>query len=283
MRRMRSLRAKAKALRTSLTDFLRPMQIPLHSAHTCFFLILSLFPALLLFLGLLRYTGYGVQDLMDMLEGFLPATLLPVVESLVDASYRHTSGTVISVSVLAALWSASKGTYGLLQGLNAISDADNSRPYWRIRGLSVLYTFLLLVGLVCTLVVHVFGNAVIDYLWMTTNPTVMRILSLIDLRFLVLLLLQALLFTVMYAFLPGRHQTVRSCLPGALLASIGWAVYSRLFSVYVDYFTVYTNIFGSIYALALGMLWLYFCISILFYGGAFNRFLVFRREQRANA
>jgi len=54
---------------------------------------------------------------------------------------------------------------------------------------------------------------------------------------------------------------------------LGWLTFSRLFSVYVTHFSRYSNIFGSIYGLALGMLWLYFCISILFYGAACNRWL----------
>lgn len=274
MKSIRNLLNKCK----TVTDYLRPMDIPLHSAHTGFFLVLSLFPSLLLLLGLLRYTDYGVKDLMDLLEGILPQSLLPTVEPLVEASYKHSSGAVVSVSVLAALWSASRGTYGLFWGLSAVYGIENRRPYWRSRGVSVVYTFLFLVALVMTLVIHVFGNAIVDYLWMTTRPGVMWLLNLIDLRFILLLVLQALLFCIMYALLPGQKLGLRGNMPGAALASLGWSVYSRLFSIYVEYFTVYTNIFGSIYALALGMLWLYFCISILFYGGAFNRYLAERKS-----
>lgn len=277
MRFFRSLYEKSK----KVADFLRPMQIPLHSAHTGFFIILSLFPAILLFLGLLRYTDYGVSDLMNLLEGILPQSLLPTVEALLTVSYSHSTGAVVSVSVLAMLWSSSKGTYGLLQGLNAVYGIEDRRPYWRVRGISIVYTFLFLVGLVVTLVVNVFGNAIIDYLWMTTHPPILRLLSLIDTHLFLLLLLQSILFTVIYALLPGKRNGIRASLPGALLASVGWSVYSRLFSVYVEYFTAYTNIFGSIYALALGMLWLYFCISILLYGGAFNRYLAERKAKKA--
>lgn len=277
MRFLRSQIEKGK----QYADFLRPMQIPLHSAHTGFFVILSLFPSILLFLGLLRYTDYDVGDLMNLLEGILPQSLLPTVEALLTVSYSHSTGAVVSVSVLAMLWSASKGTYGLLQGLNAVYGIEDRRPYWRIRGISIVYTFLFLVGLVATLVVHVFGNAILDYLWMTTHPPIMRLLSMIDLHLILLLLLQSVLFTVIFALLPGKRNGIRASLPGALLASVGWSVYSRLFSVYVEYFTAYTNIFGSIYAIALGMLWLYFCISILFYGGAFNRYLAEKKAKKA--
>lgn len=260
-----------------LIRWLRPMQIPLHSARTSFFLILSLFPSLLLLLGLLRYTSYGVQELMDLVEGILPQSLTGIVQALVETSYRHSSGVVVSVSVLAALWSASKGTYGLLCGLNAVYGVAERRGYWRSRSISVVYTFGFLLVLVLTLVLHVFGTSLLDYLWMTTIPALLAVMNLVDLRFFLLLGLQTVLFTILYALLPSRRNRMRQSLPGAVLASLCWSVCSGLFSVYVQFFTGYTNIFGSVYALALGMLWLYFCINILFYGGAFNRFLAERR------
>lgn len=265
-----------------LALWLRPMQIPLHSARTSFFLILSLFPSLLLLLGLLRYTSYGADELLALLDGLLPHSLIGIVEALVNASYRHSSGMVISVSVLAALWSASKGTYGLLEGLNAVYGITEHRGYWRSRSISVFYTFLFLLALVLTLVLHVFGNTVLDFLQMTTIPALMLVMRLVDLKFILLLVLQTALFTVLYALLPGRRNRLRRCIPGALVASLCWSVYSGLFSIYVAHFASYTNIFGSIYALALGMLWLYFCIGILFYGGAFNRWLMERKNEKSS-
>ena len=253
--------------------FLRPMQLPLHSAYTSFFLILSLFPSLLLLLGVLRYTELEVADLIDFMEGFLPESLLPTATMLVQSSYRHSSSTVVSLSVLAALWSASRGMYGLLRGLQAVYGVGIQSGYWKKRVISVLYTVSFLAVLILTLVLYVFGNAILDYLWMMTHPLLMGLMNVIDLRFVLLLLLQTALFSAMYALLTGTRRQIRSCLPGAVLASLGWLTFSRLFSLYVTHFSRYTNIFGSIYALALGMLWLYFCISILFYGAAFNRWL----------
>ena len=259
--------------------FLRPMHIPLHSAYACFFLILSLFPGLLLLLGILRYTTIGINDLMALLSGWLPGSLMPTIQALTEASYHHSSGMVISISVIAALYSASRGMFGILGGLHAIYAPGKEKGYWLRKAISIAYTAVFLLLLMATLALHIFGNAILDYLWMTTDPTLMTLLSIVDFRSLLLLVLLSSLFAAMYALLPGKHSRLRSSLPGAAAAAVGWLVFSRLFSVYVDYFTMYTNIYGSIYALALGMLWLYFCICIFFYGGALNRWLQKCREQ----
>lgn len=249
------------------------MGIPVHSAYTGFFLILSLFPALMLLLGLLKYTHVRLEDLQDFLAGFLPQALLPTAQSLLKASYRGSSGAVVSVSALTALWSASRGMLGLVRGLEAVYGRRPERGYWRQRIICVVYTFLFLVVLTLTLIAHIFGTAILDYLLMTTDPVLMVLMSIVDLRFLLLLLLQTALFTAMYALLSGQRRRLRDCFPGAVAASLGWLVFSKAFSVYVEHFSGYSNIFGSIYALALGMLWLYFCICIVFYGSALNRIL----------
>ena len=74
----------------------------------------------------------------------------------------------------------------------------------------------------------------------------------------------------MFVVLPNCKNTLKDSLPGALLAAFGWLVFSDLYSVYVTYFSGYASTFGSVYAVALSMLWLYFCICILFYGGVLN-------------
>ena len=255
-----------------IAGFLRPMAIPLHSAYTAFFLILSLFPALTILLNWLSYAQISLPALLDFLDGYLPGPLLSTAEDLIRSSHRHRSGAILSLSVPATLWSASRGMFGILSGLGAVYGRQTEGGYWRRRSISVLYTALFLVVLVLTLVLHIFGTSLLDFLSMTTDPVVLVVMRLVDLRFVLLLLLQTALFTAMYALLSGRRRRARDCFSGAVIASLGWMIFSRIFSVYMTYFTNYSNIFGSIYALVLGMLWLYFCICILFYGSAWNRY-----------
>ena len=73
-----------------------------------------------------------------------------------------------------------------------------------------------------------------------------------------------------------RQRSFRDSLPGALLASAGWLSFSNLYSIYVERFAHLTNVYGSIYAISLSMLWLYCCMAIVFYGGALNRLLMGR-------
>ena len=252
---------------------MKEKQIPLHAAYAGYFIVLSVFPALLMLLSILRYTGIQVENLIDLLRDFLPQALMETAEELVYSTYFNSSGRVLGLSALTALWSASRGVYGVLRGLNAVYDVWENRGYLYTRGISAIYTFLLGLVLLLTLVLHVFGNTILNWLTMVDNAVVIFLMDLVDLRFFLLLILQSLIFTLMFMVLPNQRNRFLDSLPGGILSSIGWLVFSDIFSIYVENFNSYANIYGSVYAVALCLLWLYCCLSILFYGGALNHYL----------
>lgn len=249
------------------------LNIPFRAAYGAYFLILSMFPALLLILSCLRYTGLTVQDLTGVLGYVLPEALVETAEELIYNTYRNATSAVTGVSVLTLLWSSSKGVYGLLTGLNAVYEVQEDRGYVYTRGISVLYAVLFLAVLVLTLVLHVFGNAIVDLIYGIQNPIIMFLADLIDLHGIVLLAVQTLLFTAVYMVLPNKRNGFWNSLPGAMFSAVGWAVFSSVYSIYVTHFSRISNIYGSVYAVAISMLWLYFCICILLYGGALNKYV----------
>lgn len=264
------LLGKAMALIQALAD----MHISVYAAHAGYFLVLAVFPMLVLLLGMVRYAGLDVQTLIAVLEGVIPEALMPAAQKLIVSTYRSTTGTLLSLSALTGLWSASRGIYGVLTGLNAIYGVTENRGYIYTRSVSVLYTFAFLLVLLLTLVLHVFGTTIISLLPVHSEPVLQLISEVVDLRFFLLLFIQTALFTAMFMAFPNRKNKLMDSLPGALLSSIGWLVFSDLYSTYVEHFHSYANIYGSVYAVALSMLWLYCCISIVFYGGALNRYLM---------
>ena len=263
----------------SILEFLRPMRISVHSAYTAFFLILSVFPASMILVGVLGYTSLEVEDVLSLVAQVVPEPLLPLARRLLSGAFEGTSAPLLSISAVTAIWSASRGILGLKEGLNAVYGVKERRGYLVTRGISMFYTVLFVAMLVLTLVLNVFGTTILDYLHMTTNPVLLFLMDVIDFRFFLLLLLQTALFTAMYAALPDRKLGLWESFPGAIVASLGWLIFSNLFSLYVEHYPRYANIFGSLYAAALTMLWLYFCIMIVFCGGVINRYLMEKRNK----
>ena len=264
----------------SFMDYMSSLRIGINGSSTCYFIVLSLFPFLLLILSLLRYTGLEVEHLTILLSRILPKTMMPSVERLVVSTYRSSSGTLVSISAVISLWTASRGVYGILLGLNGVYHVEEDRSLFYTRVVSVLYTFAFLVVLLLTLVLNVFGDIIMEHI-SAEKGALWFLDQAINLRFSVMLLMQTLLFTAVYMVFPNKHNRFRESLPGAVLTSLGWLVVSNLFSIYMEYFPNYANIYGSMTGIALGMLWLYICINIVFYGGVLNHHLAQFYKKRA--
>jgi membrane protein len=80
-------------------------------------------------------------------------------------------------------------------------------------------------------------------------------------------------FMGLYRLLPDRRSSFLRQWPGALVAAIGWIVVSVACSLFMDGFTSFSYVYGSMAGIMIVLLWLYFCMSMVFYGAEFNFFL----------
>ena len=261
-----------------MASYIQSLDIPTHAANAGFFIILSVFPALILVLSLLRYTGLQVSSLVEVLASVIPNPLMPTIQRLVLSTYENSSGALVGVSALTAVWSASRGVYGLLKGLNTVYGVSEDRSWVYTRFISILYTFLFFGLLLLTLVLHVFGGTLLELLPISRSRLLRILTGIVDFRVVLLLIIQTAVFSLIFAFLPNGRNRIRDTIPGALMASLGWLTISALFSVYVEKFASLRNIYGSVYTVALGMLWLYLCLSLIFYSAAFNQYTEDRKK-----
>ena len=250
------------------------LDVPVYAANAAYFIILSAFPMVMLLLNILSYTTLSGGALLEILEQVIPEALMPPVSRLLNGMFASSSTTLVSVSALATLWASSRGVYGILVGLNRIYGVQEDRGYIFTRLLSLVYTFLFLLVLLLTLALHVFGQTILAQIPHTDSRAIQFVMEIISSRFLVLLVIQTAVFTAMFMFLPNRRNKLLTSLPGALLASLGWLLFSDVFSIYVSHFGNYSTIYGSLSAVAIAMLWLYTCMAIVFYGGAINKYLM---------
>ncbi|MBR2047676.1 MAG: YihY/virulence factor BrkB family protein [Oscillospiraceae bacterium] len=249
------------------------MQIPVYAANACYFFVLSIFPILLIVLSLVPYLPYSARDLLELLEQVVPSALMGMVETVIVHIYYSSSHAVLGLSAVVSVWSSSKAIYGILTGLNHIYGVREDRSILYTRLLSFGYTFVFLGLLVLTLVLQVFGPVVMSWLDLGDSLLVGLLGQIIDLRAVVMLTIQIVIFTAIYMVLPNRRNRFFDSLPGAAVAAVGWQVFSWAFSFYVENLGNQVSLYGSVYAIALGMLWLYCCMSILLFGGGVNRLI----------
>ena len=249
-------------------------EITVYAAQASFFIVTAFFPFIMLLLTLIQFLpNVGKSDLLSVMVQIMPKMLHSLIVSIVDDLYIKSPGTILSVTALTALWSASKGMLGIERGLNRIYGDFKHRNYVLQRLLCSLYTLLFMLVCVMSLVLLIFGKN-IERLLFRFLPVFAPAASLIiSLRSLFALAVFLLTFVGLYTIVPSRKQKPRQQLPGAVFTAVGWLAFSYAFSIYFTHFSNFSYMYGSLTAIVLLMLWLYICICILFIGAELNGFL----------
>lgn len=89
---------------------------------------------------------------------------MAVFEYLTNDLYADRSFAILSFSIIATLWSASKGLHSVLYGLNKVAGAEETRPWLHRRLLCMMYTLVTLAALILTLLLNVFGKRILAFL-----------------------------------------------------------------------------------------------------------------------
>ena len=242
-----------------------------YSAQAAFFIIISLFPFIMLLLSIVRYFPFQESTVMRVFTQIFPSALHSLVLSVIEQIYNATasSGTLISITAATALWSAAKGFLAIMRGLNTVYNSNETRNYLFLRFTAAIYTLIFAIMLIASMVLFVFGNRL--YLWIQLKIPVLQEMALliISLRTIVGLFTLIVFFLVIYVMIPNRKTKVVHALPGATLCAAGWMGFSFAFSYYIDH-SNFSSMYGSLTTIVLFMLWMYFCMYILFIGAEIN-------------
>ena len=248
------------------------------AAHAAFFIILSFIPCIILLFSLLQFTSIDKVTITVMIQKMLPREMQTFFAGIIRDAYNRTASTV-SLSALATVWSAGRGMMALTQGLQWIAGIKESRNYFAVRFRAALYTVVMLLSISVFLLLGVFGNALLNLIAVRFPIATYAVEMIIDIKNVFLLLFATVIFALIYRFMPGNEILLSQNLPGAVVSSLGWFLFSHAFSVYVDDFSGFSNMYGSLTALILLMLWLYFGMYITLIGAEFNQLLAKRREK----
>ena len=265
----------------AFTTKLRDDSISAFASQAAFFTILAIFPFLMFLLTLLNYLPFSIDDLGLLANSIIPESITTLLQTILNELIQKSSGTLLSVSVIAALWSASNGIVALSKGLNAVYHHKETRNYFILRGISAFYTLVFAILLILMLVLLVFGNQLYEFIMIQLPIFRNLAMMVLNLRSLFTMAILTLFFLMVYLVLPNRKSSFFRELPGAIIAAGGWLLFSYLFSYYIDNMGNYSYTYGSLAAIAISMLWLYFCMFILFIGAALFMFVMMKRLENA--
>lgn len=247
-----------------------------YAAQAAYFFVLSMIPIILLLLTMVQFTSLTKDYIMTAVLQAFPTTVEGLIESIVDQVYSQ-SGTTIPITLLVALWSAGRGVLSITTGLNCVYESRETRNYIYLRIRASLYTVIFLIAIILSLALSVFGNRIAIML-NEHFPVLIRLTDLlIRSRTLITLCVLTLFWDLVYKYLPNRKNigktTMKKQLPGAIFTACAWQIISFIFSIYLDIFTGFTTMYGSLTMIILIMLWLYMCMYVILLGGEVNAIL----------
>ena len=242
-----------------------------YAAQSAFFFVLSLIPIILLLMTMVQYTPLTKGDVMKAVTEVFPKTVTPFLISIINEVYSQ-SKAIIPVTILVALWSAGRGVLAITSGLNCIYQSKETRNYVYLRLRSSVYTLLFLLVIISCLLLAVFGNRISIFVEMNVPVLQKAVEFLFRIRTSLTVGVMMLFCMLLYRFLPDvkiktkwKHQ-----IPGSVFSAIGWQIISLIFSVYLDIFEGFSTMYGSLTTIVLVMLWLYFCMYMILFGGVIN-------------
>lgn len=255
---------------TSLIKRFKDDEVAAMSAQLAYSLLLAFLPFLIFLLTVVGFTTLKSSDVLSYLTGIMPRESLKLIEKTVVEVTDVKNGDLLSFSLIATLWAATGGIKAVIHCLNKAYDESEKRGFIKIQLLSVFFTVGIVVVLVSTMTLLVFGNVIGDYLSCCYKFSNAVKLLWDIMRYVILVLVMVFIFAVIYHYTPSRRLTIREIIPGALFSTGGWIIISIGFSFYVDNFANYSRLYGGIAAIFILMVWIYLSSMILLIGGEIN-------------
>lgn len=244
--------------------------ISTYAASASFFIMSSLLPLMMLIFSVLSYTPLQVGQLIELVSGLIPASLQSLFQ-LITEDLMRVNVAALSLSAVAVLWTAGKSMLGLVDGLNAIAEVNDTRNFVFKRVVCITYMLVLILMLVISMLLSVFGQWIHARLLNVLPKLAVIFALLLKQKGIMLLLIVTVVLVLIYTVFPGKRMRFYMQIPGAVFTALGWSLSTRLFSLYVDYFPSASALYGSLGVFVVAMLWLYLSMYIIFLGAVINR------------
>jgi membrane protein len=245
------------------------------AAALSYYFLLALFPLLLFLTAMLGYFAESGTALRKNLLGYLgrvaPRSASELIYTTVNEISRDAGGGKLSFGLLAALWFASYGMGAISETLNAAYGVRESRPWWRVRFLSLGLTAALAVLIISALALMLYGGEIGEGMAERFGLGAAFTSAWNILQWPIVLSFVLFAFALIYYFAPDlHHQKWYWITPGSLTGVVLWLFASFCFRGYLRYFDRYSVTYGSLGAVIILLLWFYLTGAAILVGGKVN-------------
>lgn len=245
------------------------------AAEATYYLILAMVPFLVFVVNVLLFFAAAQLDTviayLQYLPGEAPTTLTPIVEQIVAGRSR----AVLSVGLLFALWSSSKGMDTLIRATDqAFGTQKNSQSWFVVKLKSVLFTLMIVGTMLASLGLTVFGNALVKFVsrifFIDKGLLLLWQVATYFIPFVAMVIAIAVFYRYAPRFVAHEGRTPwRYTLTSAGIVTTLWLIMTAGYGYYVGNIANMGATYGSLVGLMILFIWLNFTSVILVMGAEF--------------
>ncbi len=242
------------------------------ASSIAFYTILSIFPALLIFISVsgVIIKKFSIQsNIMEFIED-----RIPIIYGFVDNNITNIVENRASIGVIGFIILFITSTYvfdSIQFALNKVFRTETHRKYWKQKLYGFLIIFLIFLIIIITFSfstgLFYLSNNMINLLSIekSISTEILKILSVV-----IGIIFNFLLFILIYYFGTNKQINFRQIYRGALTIAIGWEGVKHLFVIYLNKFANYQLAYGSIASMIAFLLWVYISSLIFLLGAEIN-------------
>ena len=241
---------------------LRNDRVGAFAAQTAYFLFLSVIPYFIFLITLIKFTPLTENTVIRYTEDYLPEYIAPVLVPIIKEIFAS-AVSVMTISIIGAIWASAKGIQSMTDGLNAIYGIREKRNFFILRFRAILYTVIFTLLTMAGIVFAMYGKRIKNMILKNVSFEFKVLRTFLNLRYIIFAIVLFILFLLILEFLPSRKRKLKYVLTPAFTAALCWTLLSWGISVYINYFGGF-SMYGSMMALMLAIIWIYFGMYILF-------------------
>lgn len=270
-----------KNILINVKDRIGEHNLTIVAAGVAFYSFLAIFPALMAILSIygLAVDPQQAEQQIGQLSGMMPKEAFSIIKERIENLVSTPGGALgwgTVLGILVSLWSANAGTKSLFTGIDIAYNTKNNRGLIKQNALTLLFTFCAIITLLLSLALIVVFPAIVQMIGLPDY-----IDSLITwLRWPLLAAIVIMVISMMYKFAPDRNTPkLKWVILGAAVSTFLWLIISWVFSFYVSNFGNYGEMYGSISAVVILMLWLFLTSFIILLGAELNSQTEYHAEE----
>lgn len=238
-----------------------------------FKLLIAIFPFIIFLMTLMGFFNIGIDKYIEDINKVLPIPIQSLLNTFLIEVIETKRVSLLSTSFLVSIYSASTGFNSIIQGLNKAYEIEDKRNFIKKRITSILLVFIFAFLVNISLLLFIFSDFIKDLI---LRYTYLKFIPFfLDSLFLYVFIGIALFFMIFVIYKISIYEKVGffEILPGAFFTIIGWLILSKLFNIYINNFSKYSKIYGSIGSIFVFVVWINMISLILLLGGQINAIL----------